>query len=251
MTNRAPIVKCNTALPGAPEARAGEAKRGETYRRVFVHFHAGDGQEAADVVIHVYRDDADGAPVIDVVAAPPGARVVTQSTAAAEAATVRAVREAAKASEMLPWRVPTPVLDAMIKPDDVRCPHDGAKCHHNCSRIGYMPGLPADLTGPTCYRKKYDMALTSPYSGFPQNGDRPIGGVPAPVPRVAASHDDFSAVWATELGAAPRCNHPVHGAVHTRPAVYTHCPEHGDALINGRCGNCDSPFDDADAPEVG
>lgn len=35
------------------------------------------------------------------------------------------------------------------------------------------------------------------------------------------------------------------------PKVYTHCPEHGDELVNGQCVTCESPLDDDDAAAFG
>jgi hypothetical protein len=79
--------------------------RGETYRRIFIHCHAADGQPAADIVLYTYRG-ADGVPTVEVVAAPPGTRVHVDPNAAAAAVHVQAVRETAKASEAQPWRAP-------------------------------------------------------------------------------------------------------------------------------------------------
>jgi hypothetical protein len=48
------------------------------------------------------------------------------------------------------------------KPLDQRCPHDGGTCHHRCPN--------------TCWRKAHCEPLTSPWPGFPTQGDVPIQG---------------------------------------------------------------------------
>lgn len=202
---RAPVVKCNSAPPGAPDARVQEAKRGDAYRRIFIHYHAEGDQEGADVVVHVYRDNTTGVPVVEVSAAPAGTQVVTHHRAVAEAAAIKTVREVAKASEALSYRAPP-----TWAPGAIRCPHDGGACHHRCNSVGFTPDTPeyADrvggrrVNGPTCFRKKNGMALTEPWDGFPVPGDAPVK---EGARRVAcAASEDFSAAWAEELAARER-----------------------------------------------
>lgn len=46
-----------------------------------------------------------------------------------------------------------------------RCPHDGGACHHGC----------AERIGPTdCDRKRHNMRLTTPWDGFPVEGNQPV-----------------------------------------------------------------------------
>ena len=45
-------------------------------------------------------------------------------------------------------------------PKPLRCPHDGAFCHHSCATA--------------CSRKAMGDALSTPYSGYPKPGDAPV-----------------------------------------------------------------------------
>lgn len=69
----------------------------------------------------------------------------------------------------------------------LRCPHDGATCHHECNqetrsqdeRITRAMIGDGTRTG-ACMRRVNGMSLSSPWPGFPVDGDAPIPEGPVP-----------------------------------------------------------------------